>query len=160
VTRGKGDGRTAATRLAVEPSMPVAPGVLGLSYGEHLLIWSIRRMATGRASCPLIAREFVDGCGAQAEQAMAAFAAFFAILARGGRRRLVVAPPGAVGLSTDERLLLAIFAAAQAGAAARLRAHLAWVARPQEQSRLEAAATVVAMALALNGHRLPFPAPS
>lgn len=139
----------------------VAAGdVLGLGYGEHLLVWSLRRIATGRARCPLIAREFADACGREAERAMAAFGLFFATLARAGRRRLVVSPPGTVGLSTDERLLLAVFASAQAGAAVRLRAHLAWLARADDAPRLEAAATIVAMALALNGHRLsvpPFP---
>ena len=33
-------------------------GVPGLSYGEHLLVWSWRNIATGRGGCPLIAREF------------------------------------------------------------------------------------------------------
>jgi hypothetical protein len=148
------------TAPAVEDGAGPAGGVLGLSYGEHVLVWSLRRMAAGRAACPLIAREFAGACGAEAERALAAFGLFFATLARAGRRRLVVAPPGTIGLSSDERLLLAVFASAQAGAAARLRAHLAWLARADEAPRLETAATIVGMALALNGHRLPLPAAS
>jgi hypothetical protein len=149
-----------AMALAVDERAPAPPGLLGLSYGEHLLIWSMRRMASGRAGCPLIAREFADACGAEAEHVMAAFGFFFATLARAGRRRLMVSPPGCVGLSNDEQLILSVFAAAQTRAAARLRAHLAWLAPPQEEARLEAAATVVAAALALNGHRLSLPGPS
>lgn len=152
-----GTGGPLATRLATDLRSSAPPGLFGLGHGEHLLIWSLRHMAAGRAACPLIVREFADACGAQAEQALAAFAMFFATLARAGRRRLVVAPPGSVGLSTDERLLLAVFAAAQAGAASRLQAHLAWLARPQVHARLEAAARVVAAALRLNGHHLPLP---
>jgi hypothetical protein len=137
---------------------PAAPHSLaGLSYGEHFLIWVLRRIASGRGNCPLMAREFIDACGAEAGEARAAYGWFLEELARAGRRHLQLGIPGWPALTLDERLILAVFAAAQAEAPARLRAHLAWLFRGESSASLETAAGVVAAALARNGHRLPLP---
>jgi hypothetical protein len=138
---------------------PAAPHSLAaLSYGEHFLIWVLRRIASGRGNCPLMAREFVDACGAAAGEARAAYGWFLEELARAGRRHLQLGIPGWPALTLDERLVLAVFAAAQAGELARLRAHLAWLFKGESSASLETAAGVVAAALARNGHRLPLPA--
>ncbi len=75
------------------------------------------------------------------------------------RRRLTVGFPGAGTASRDERLFLAVFAAAQAGAADRLAAHLRWLAGGADHRFLAATATVVAKALAGAGHQLALPEP-
>jgi hypothetical protein len=137
---------------------PAAPHSLAaLSYGEHFLIWVLRRIASGRGQCPLIAREFADACGQEAGKAWAAYGWFLEELARAGRRRLQLGIPGWPALTLDERLILAVFAAAQAKELSRLRAHLAWLFKGESSAGLETAAGVVAAALARNGHRLPLP---
>jgi hypothetical protein len=60
----------------------------GLSYGEHLLVWSWRKIVTGRSGCPLIAREFLQLCGEDAAEVLATFYTFLQVLAYAGRRRL------------------------------------------------------------------------
>jgi hypothetical protein len=143
----------------LEGAAPAAPHSLAaLSYGEHFLIWVLRRIASGRGNCPLMAREFVDACGAEAGEARAAYGWFLEELARAGRRPLQLGIPGWPALTLDERLLLAVFAAAQAEELARLRAHLAWLFKGESNANLETAVGVVTAALARNGHRLPLPA--
>ena len=34
-----------------------------LGYGEHLLVWTLRRIVFRRAVCPVVARAFADACG-------------------------------------------------------------------------------------------------
>lgn len=131
--------------------------VLGLTYGEHLIVWSLRRLALGRLHCPLVAREFAEACGAESGEALAAFQVLLWTLGRSGRRRLSVRPPGLLTLSRDEELLIAVFAAAQAGAPDRLRAHLTWLYGSSDTGRLEAAVKLVAGILAGKGHRVRLP---
>jgi len=133
--------------------------VLGLTYAEHLIVWSMRRIALGRLGCPLVAREFQEACGGESGEALAAFQVLLWMLGRSGRRRLAVGAPGMLALSRDEELLLAVFAAAQAGAEDRLRAHLVWLYGKSDTCRLEAAVKVVAGTLAAKGHRLRLPRP-
>jgi hypothetical protein len=104
-----------------------------------------------------MAREFVDACGAAAGEARAAYGWFLEELARAGRRHLQLGIPGWPALTVDERLVLAVFAAAQAEEIVRLRAHLAWLFKGERILTLETAVGVVATALARNGHRLPLP---
>jgi hypothetical protein len=134
-----------------------AADLLGLTYAEHLIVWSLRRLALGRLHCPLVAREFAEACGAESGEALAAFRVLLWTLGGSGRRRLTVGPPGLLVLSRDEELLLAVFGAAQAGAEDRLRAHLAWLYGSSDTGRLEAAVKVVAETLAGKGHRLRLP---
>jgi hypothetical protein len=126
---------------------------------ERTLIDGLRRMAAGRDRCTLTRREFVAVFGTLADDALAAFRCFFWTLAACGRRRLAVGFPGAGAASHDERLFLAVFAAAQAGAEDRLSAHLRWLAGGANRRFLAATATVVAKALASAGHRLDLPEP-
>lgn len=133
--------------------------VLGLTYAEHLIVWSLRRLALGRPYCPLVAREFAEACGAESGEALAAFRVLLWTLGSSGRRKLTVGRPGLLALSRDEELLLAVFAAAQADAKDRLRAHLAWLYGSGNTGCLEAAVRVVAGTLAAKGHRLRLPPP-
>ena len=132
---------------------------LGLNLAERTLLYGFRRMAAGADHCPATRREFAAALGPLLEDGLAAFRCFFWTLATFGRRRLAVGFPGAGTVSPDERLLLVIFAAAQAGEADRLSAHLRLLAGGADHRYLAAAATVVAKALAAAGQYLTLPAP-
>src|SRR5271170_7022193 len=62
----------------------------GISLAEHLLVWSWRKIVTGRADCPLIAWEFKRFCGEDAAEVRATLCAFLRALAYAGRRRLQI----------------------------------------------------------------------
>jgi hypothetical protein len=116
-------------------------------------------MASGGDRCLATRHEFAEVLGPLAEDALAAFRCFFWTLAAFGRRRLAVGFPGAGAVSHDERLLLAVFAAAQAGEADRLSAHLRLLAGGADYRFLAATAIVVGKALAAAGHDLTLPTP-
>lgn len=130
-----------------------------LGLAERTLLHGVRRIASGGDRCPATRREFAEALGPLGEDALAAFRCFFWTLAAFGRRRLAVGFPGAGAISPDERLLLVVFAAAQAGETDRLCAHLRFLAGGADHRYLAAAATVVAKSLAVAGHRLTLPAP-
>lgn len=134
---------------------PAAPMDLWrLAYGEHLLVWSFRAYAIGRYDCPAIVREYAAACGGLAREARVAVEVFAQQVEMQGRRPVNLSPPGCLGLSRDEQLLLAIFAAAQQGDEDRCGAHLTWLLAKPPRAPLYAAAQVAAQALALNGHGL------
>lgn len=145
--------------LGVDAAMSRRPRSLAdLTFGERLLVWSLRHVAGGRPACPAMVGAFADACGAVAADACHAFVWFVRECARLGRRDIRIGTAGS-GLTADERLFLEIFAAAQAQELVRLRAHLAWLlGGARNTEALEAATLVVAMALAIHGHRLPLPA--
>jgi len=120
--------------------------------GEHLLVWSWRRIAAGRGDCPLILREFARACGEDTVEVFATFHTFLRALAHGSRRRLRVGWPGASVLTGDERQLLALIAAAQAGHGALFEAHLRWLARGEFHDAVAIAAQ--ALGRALKAHAL------
>lgn len=130
----------------------------GFGRGERLLVWTWRRMATGRSGCPLIAREFADACGTDAAEVYAVFCAFLQALARAGRRRLCVAPPGSVVLTGDERQILSLLAAAQVEDMTQFEAHLCWLAYSRARTGLAGAARLLAAALLANNLPLVLPA--
>ncbi|MFN3520732.1 MAG: hypothetical protein ACK4YQ_00675 [Phenylobacterium sp.] len=134
---------------------PAAPGDLReLTYGEHLVIWAMRAFVAGRIDCPVVVREFETACGALAVEARRAFLVFAQQLVLRGRRRIAVSVPGRLALTRDEQQIAALFADAQAGDQAGFDARLAWlIARPPEPP-FQAAAGVVAQALAMSGRRL------
>ena len=129
----------------------------GLSGGERLLIWTWRKIVTGRASCPLIAREFVKLCGEDAAEVLATLSTFLQALAYSGRRDLQIGYPGCPSLTTDERWLLSLIAVAQADDEERIDAHLRWLARATLRPALAIAARALATALKVHGVDLPLP---
>src|SRR5580765_6944379 len=60
----------------------IAPclGVLGLTYGEHLLLWTLRRLVARRGSCPLIAHEFTKVFGEDGEETLSILRIFLGLL--------------------------------------------------------------------------------
>jgi hypothetical protein len=51
-----------------QAAAPASADVRGFGYGEHLLVWSWRRIVDGRVHCPVMAQEFVDACGDDARE--------------------------------------------------------------------------------------------
>jgi hypothetical protein len=137
-------------------TVPIA-SAFGLSYGEQLLLWSLRRLATQGHPSPLVTREFTDACGADAAEVLTTFRAFLGVLAFGGRRRLSVGHPGCLQLTCDERRLLSLIAIAQDGDDAWLDAHLCWLVRGELKRQLALAARALAAELADHDLRLPLP---
>jgi hypothetical protein len=131
---------------------------LGLSHGEYLLVWTWRRLMTGRGGCPLIAREFAQICDGDAVEVLATFCTFLQALACTSRRRLRVGYPGYPCLTTDERQLLSLIALAQTGDEEFFRAHLQWLAQPTLRPALALAARALGTALKTHGVSLPAPA--
>ena len=140
-----------------EPSL--GPEMFALSDSEHLLVWTWRRIAAGRGDCPLIPREFARACGEDAAEVFVTFSTFLRALGCASRRLLRVGAPGSASLTRDERQLLSVIAAAQAGDAVRGEAHLRWLARAALRHALANAANALGAALAAHGHWLPQPDP-
>jgi hypothetical protein len=123
----------------------------GLGDAEHLLVWTWRRLVIGQGACPLIARAFAESCGADAAETFATFGTFLRALAYAARRRLCVGHPGSAGLTSDERQILILIAAAQADDQPRFDAHLLWLARGEFRPAVTMAALALGSALAAHG---------
>ncbi|HEY0267357.1 MAG TPA: hypothetical protein VGC16_11430, partial [Rhizomicrobium sp.] len=63
------------------------------AYAGQLLVWTWRKFITGHADCPLIAREFSELAGDDAEDLLLAVAAFLHALGLGSRRTLALGHP-------------------------------------------------------------------
>lgn len=123
--------------------------------GERLLLWGLRRCAFGCGDPRVVEAAFCDACGCEAGRlAYVGLRAFLVVLTLYGRRRLRLGPPGHAGATADERALLALFAAAEAGAAAELEARLVWLLRSDATVDAGGIAGAVGAVLA----RTPWPA--
>jgi hypothetical protein len=143
--------------LADERTFGIDDG-LGLGHAEHLVVWAWRRMVAGHGDCPVLMREFAAACGENGPEVLATLAVFLQILARASRRRLVVGPPVCLALTADERQVLTLLAAAQAGHCAAFDAHLGWLARRETRPALSIGARALANAFADHELELPLPA--
>lgn len=123
-----------------------------LGCGGHLLVWTLRRIVLHQAVCPVVAHEFVDACGADGAEVLATLRVLLDLLGRAARRRLSIGHPGWLGLTGDERQLVGLVAAAQAGDRLRFDALLCWVAR--SELRHHVAIAVQALAAAFATHNL------
>lgn len=136
---------------------PAAADVRGFGYGEHLLVWSWRRIVAGRVHCPVMAQEFVDACGDDAREVFVTLCTFLQALGHASRRQLALQAPDPFGVTSDERQVLTLLAAAQADDRTLFQAHLSWLARPQQRHALKIAACALATALRANRLVLPLP---
>jgi hypothetical protein len=109
---------------------------------------------------PLLEQELADVCGEDAAEVLATFRTFLQALAFAGRRRLRIGWGGYAGITPDERQLLSLVAAAQAGDRPQLEAHLRWLAGAERRATLAIATQALGAALAAHGMRLPPPHPS
>ena len=130
---------------------------------QELLIGALRRIAMGGGCAALTRREFATAFPGDANEVFATFRAFLQSLAHGGRRKLRVGLPGACAMTADEMTIIALIAAAQADDAARLNAHLCWLARGDARRLVAITTRALATALLVHGQWLklqPCPCPS
>ena len=126
----------------------------GEEYVELLLVWSWRKIVSSRGNCPGIEREFTEWAGKSGQDMLLTYAAFLKALGHGSRRPLTIGHPGLLGFTPDERQVIALLAAAQAGDDARLSAHLEWLIRTDCQCTATIAARTFARLLADHGVKL------
>ncbi len=133
--------------------------VLALCTAEQFALWSLRR----RRACPWDAATLAEGffCAfgiAGTEEALAAFADFCEPLSRHGRRRLSLNGCRCRALAADERCLLTLLSAAQAGERHHVEALALWLCRAAGQAALANSACRLAAAFQRRGLLLPPPA--
>jgi len=135
----------------------MASDARGCGYSEHLLVWSWRRIVTGRIHCPVMAQEFAEACGNAGSKVFAALCTFLRALAAASRRHLAFSAPNPFDVTADERQVLTLLAAAQAEDHALVQAHLRWLARPEQRHELQIAAYTLATTLRANNLPLALP---
>ncbi len=115
------------------PGELAAPAtVLGLDYPDHLLVWSIRHLATGRQDAgPRIARELAGAAHSpcQVVRARHAWTTVIQILGRHGRRPLSVGLPSFMPLTADEQRLVMLRRAAGVSDWHLAGMHAIWLVR-------------------------------
>ena len=134
-----------------------AVDVRGFGYGEHLLVWSWRRIVNGRVHCPVMAQEFADACGSDASEVFLTLCTFLKALAFASRRQLVIRAPDPFNVTSDERQVLTLLAAAQSEDHSLFQAHLRWLAPPERRRELQIAAQALANAFKANNLALALP---
>ncbi|MFN3230040.1 MAG: hypothetical protein ACK41P_09330 [Asticcacaulis sp.] len=139
-----------ATRPSPGPDLPYQT-LRDLTCGERMVIWAFRVHASGCNACPVMVRTFKDLLGPYAEAAFRAFRQFAETLDRTARRPVRVSRPGSLHLLQDEKLLLCLFAAAQAGDPDRFCAHFRFLSGHEPREPFAASAHVFAEALRLRG---------
>jgi len=140
-----------------QATVRTAADARGLGYGEHLLVWSWRRIVTGRIHCPVMAQEFADACGSDAGEVFLTLCTFLKALAFASRRQLVIRAPDPFGVTSDERQVLTLLAAAQSEDHSLFQAHLRWLAPPERRRGLQIAAQALANAFKANDLPLALP---
>lgn len=139
------------------------PNVLALNYGEHLLIWALRRLVVRAEICRAVEREFADACRDDGTEVLGTFRLFVAALSYAARRRIVIAHPGSLGLTADELKLLRLIGAAQDNDRTGFDALICWFARIEVRAQLAIAARALATAFAAHDLQVsaaPFGAPT
>ncbi len=126
--------------------------VLGLRYGEHLLVWTLRRQVAVGTACPVLRREFAATCGADSTEVLSMVRICLDVLIRGARHRLVIGHPGACHLTGDERQVLNLVSAAQDNDHPRRDALLCWLMRAD--LRQQATAAIEMLAAMFAAHNL------
>ena len=130
--------------------------MMGLSYGEQLVVWGIRKIVGGKGSDPDLLTEFQAAFGSEGEEGLRIFCSFFRLLGQAARKPYEIAPPGSLQVLPDERRMLTLIAAAQrsvtSGDPALLQAHLLWLAAADHRPALARIAQAFASLLQLHGH--------
>jgi hypothetical protein len=124
-----------------------------IGNGGRVLIEAVRRVAAGHDACRLTLSEFAIAFPGDGLEVLATLRVFLQAIAHAGRRKLRVAPPGSTRLLPDEKLLLALIAAAQSGEQSLLDGYMCWLTRADRRMSLVSIA-VEALATALGAHGL------
>ncbi len=146
--------------LNVEPSLnrKYCP-IENMSRGERLIINSLRRWIFDKKSMPRISRRFRNdlGCG-PGRLAIEGFCALANLLTTSSRRAVFIRYPSCSNVSTDERTIIALIAAAQHNQHLHVSALTRWVFPLAVQTLAIAYVSMVAIALKDGGCTLTRPA--
>lgn len=131
------------------------PG-LELSEPESVVVRAWRTIILGHDGCHALRRSF--GCE-NGIRLIEAVATFLRALNHGSRHILDVGHPSCVNITSDERQMLTVIAAAQADDEALLQSHLTWLVRGDRREDVTQAVQALGQVLQMRGMRLPLPAP-
>ena len=136
--------------------------MIGLSYGEHLIVWGLRRVVTEHGPDGLLLDECHAAFSDDGDEALRALCLFLCLLGRAARRPIQIGTPGTLAVTWDESRILTLLAAAQRwaedGDQARVDAHLQWLAPPAHRQALAQVTLALGSLLAAHGHFLALPA--
>jgi len=122
------------TLFTAETSLRQLCPARDLSPAERLLVRSIRTMVFTDNGGKAVARAFRRKLGdAAAHQALAALFSFVGLLSGNARRNLRFRLPQCRKVSADERTLVALLAALQAGRMSHARSLIGWLLPPGTQ---------------------------
>ena len=127
-----------------------------LSDPESLVVRAWRTIILGHDGCRLLRRSFGSP---DAIQLIEAVATFLRALNHGSRHILDVGHPGCANITFDERQMLTVIAASQAGDDALLLSHLTWLVRSDRREDVAQAVGALGQILYARGMSLPLPAP-
>lgn len=138
--------RAESARHQRAPVPPPRPAVADLPASGRILLWAMRLLAENRGNWGIVQQELWLCCGlARVETVLQALEGFLALLAREGRRPLVMKPADARRMNAREQAVMALVAAgADGGDGDRLAAHARWLVRPLAQRDLIAQARSLA----------------
>jgi hypothetical protein len=136
--------------------------MIGLSYGEHLIVWGLRRVVAAHGPDGQLLDECHAAFSDDGDEAMRALCLFLCLLGRAARRPIQIGTPGTLAVTWDEGRILTFLAAAQRWAEgdgpARVDAHLQWLAPPAHRPALAQVSLALGNLLAAHGHFFSLPA--
>lgn len=150
------ENQTLRKRRSISGDRRLRAGVLGLTNGEHFVVWVFRTWLEGPASRLALDAAFQVHCGVfNAESAAECFARLVDTLATHSRRTLGFHRAECMAVSASERTLLALIAAAQVGNMDYASAVAEWLVPRNATPGLVLHATTFAFMLEVSGLRLP-----
>lgn len=127
-----------------------------LTDPESLVVRAWRTIILGHGGCHMLGRSFGTPGGLRLIEAVASF---LRALNQGSRHVLDVGHPGCQTITFDERQMLTVIAAGQAGDDALLQSHLAWLVRSDRRAEVTQAVHALGELLHTQGMHVPLPAP-
>ena len=132
--------------------------MMGLTCGEQLVVWSIRKIVVRQGADPDLMDDFGAVFGGKGVRGFEVFCGFFRSLGEAARRPFEIAPPSTLHVMRDEQRILTLLGAAQmgldSGDYALFEAHLLWLAGRVHRPALARFALEFAGLLAGRGHRI------
>lgn len=137
--------------------------MIGLTYGEHLVVWGLRRIVTERGPDSLLLAECQCAFSDEGGEGFRILCLFLVLLGRAARKTFEIGSPGSLVMTRDERRIVTLLAAAQIYTEndnrTLLDAHLEWLASAAHRSELAQATITLGALLAAHGHWFFLPAP-
>ncbi len=142
-----------------DPARPAPRSLEDLDPAEHLLVWSLRAMATGHGDCPALGQTFERLCGPLGQAALQAHFILVRMLGMSARRQMRVHTPGCPCVGVDETAVVGLVAAAQQALRdsddGLLRLRLGFLVGRGSTDTVRSAAMGLAQVLSLSGRKLP-----